>query len=102
LLDTSNLKINGDCNLFCKIKAPPRVKNPLWCICCRCIPTRVNLRSRGVNCTDICPLCNNNAEDIYQYLFFRCPSSNNMWSMCSFYPLIAAMHNDKSITMQLI
>ncbi|PNX64632.1 cytochrome p450, partial [Trifolium pratense] len=32
-------------------KAPPRVRNLLWRICRRCVPTHVNLRSRGVNCT---------------------------------------------------
>ncbi|CAJ2660552.1 unnamed protein product [Trifolium pratense] len=93
LLDTSHLKVNGAWVLLWKIKVPPRVKNLLWRICRRCIPTRVNLRSRGVNCIDTCPLCNEHEEDSY-HIFFDCPSSRNVWSMCTFYPIIvAAMQN---------
>jgi ribonuclease HI len=94
LLDTSHLRMDGSWNLIWNLKAPPRVRNLLWRICRRCIPTRVNLQSRGVNCTTVCSLCNDHDEDS-RHLFFDCSSSKNVWSMCSFRnKIIAALHNN--------
>ncbi|CAJ2628079.1 unnamed protein product [Trifolium pratense] len=94
LLDTSHFKMDDTWNLIWKLKAPPRVKNLLWRICRRCVPTRVNLRSRGVNCITVCSLCNDHDEDS-RHVFFDCPSSRNVWSMCSFgNKIIAALHNN--------
>jgi hypothetical protein len=93
LIDTSHLKMNGAWNLFWKIQVPPRVKNLLWRIFHRCIPTCINLQQKGVNCITTCALCNNNEEDSY-HLFFNCPNSMNIWSMCNFNSLIiSAMQN---------
>jgi hypothetical protein len=58
LLDTSHLKMHGEWKLIWKIQCPPRVKNLLWRICRRCIPTRASLQQKGVNCTTNCALCN--------------------------------------------
>ncbi|CAJ2637135.1 unnamed protein product [Trifolium pratense] len=94
LLDTSHLKMDDTWNLIWKLKAPSRVRNLLWRICRRCVPTRVNLWSRGVNCTTVCSLCNDHDEDS-RHVFFDCPSSRNVWSMCSFgNKIIAALHNN--------
>jgi hypothetical protein len=93
LLDTSHLKMHGEWKLLWKIQCPPRVKNLLWRISRCCIPTRASLQQKGVNCTTNCALCNNNVEGSY-HVFFNCPSSMNVWSICSFHPLIfPAMQN---------
>jgi hypothetical protein len=41
LIDTSHLRMNGAWNLIWEIKIPAKVKNFIWRICRRCIPTRV-------------------------------------------------------------
>jgi len=40
-----------------RLKVPPKVKNLVWRICRDCFPTRVKLRSRGVNCPSTCVRC---------------------------------------------
>jgi hypothetical protein len=52
--------------------------NFLWRVCRRCVPTRANLRTQGVNCTtDVCALCNVDDKDS-RYIFFEYPSSRNI------------------------
>jgi hypothetical protein len=88
-LDTSHLRVNGDWNLLWSIKAPPKVKNLLWRICRNCVPTRVRLRTRGVDCPSVCALCNVEEEDT-KHVFFNCPSSQNVWSMSVFSQVVSS------------
>jgi hypothetical protein len=101
LIDTSHLRMNGAWNLIWEIKIPAKVKNFIWRICRRCIPTRVRLRDKGVNCTTNCVLCDNNDEDS-KHLFFTCPSSLNVWSMSTFFPTVIAAINNASDATALI
>jgi len=62
----------------------PKVKNFIWRVCRNTLPTRLRLKDKGVNCEHNCVLCNLAEEDSF-HLFFRCPSSCNIWSMCDFF-----------------
>jgi hypothetical protein len=86
--DTFHLRVNGCWNLIWVLQAPPKVKNILWRICRQCVPTRDRLREKGVDCPQICALCNCDEEDI-MHLFFKCPSSQNVWSMTSFSQVVS-------------
>jgi ribonuclease HI len=91
-LDTSHLRVNGNWNLLWSIKAPPKVKHFLWRICRNCIPTRVRLRTKGVDCPTVCALCNVEEEDS-KHVFFNCPSSQNVWSMSVFSQVVSNAAN---------
>ena len=52
LVNVDSLAVSGDWNSIWKLNVPaPRVKMFLWRACRGCLPTRVNLRSRGVDCS---------------------------------------------------
>lgn len=59
---------------------PPKVKKFIWRACRNYLPTRQRLKDKGVNCSLDCVLCESNIEDNF-HLFFKCPSSCNIWSM---------------------
>jgi hypothetical protein len=101
LIDTSHLRVNEAWNLIWKIKIPAKVKNLIWRICRRCIPTRVRLRDRGVNCSIDCVLCNGHDED-NKHLLFTCPSSLNIWSMSTIFPVVYAAISNASDATALI
>ncbi|WJX13206.1 hypothetical protein P8452_03622 [Trifolium repens] len=97
LIDTSHLRVNGNWNLVWNIKAPPKVKNLIWRICRRCLPTRVRLRDKGVDCVQVCALCNIDNEDS-EHVFFKCPSSQNVWNMAGFLQVVTnAINNSTNI-----
>ena len=43
-------RVPGNWNSIWSIKLPPKVKNFLWRVCRNCLPTRVRLQSKGVQC----------------------------------------------------
>jgi ribonuclease HI len=88
LLDTSHFKVQGEWSLIWKLKVPPKIKNLVWRICRKCLPTRVRLRDKGVSCDDVCSLCNTNEEDSL-HLLFRCQSSMNVWDRWSAFPTVS-------------
>ncbi|WJX93691.1 hypothetical protein P8452_75185 [Trifolium repens] len=97
LIDTSHLRVNGNWNLVWNIKAPPKVKNLIWRICRRCLSTRVRLRDKGVDCVQVCALCNIDNEDS-EHVFFKCPSSQNVWNMAGFLQVVTnAINNSTNI-----
>ncbi|GAU30590.1 hypothetical protein TSUD_392810 [Trifolium subterraneum] len=61
-----------------KVQAPPRVKHLLWRICKECLPTRVRLRNRYVQCPVECPCCLSEPEEDW-HMFFGCEGSMNAW-----------------------
>jgi hypothetical protein len=47
-----------------------------------------------MNCTVVCSLCNDHDENS-RHIFFDCPYSRNVWSLCSFgNKTIASLHNN--------
>jgi len=57
---------------------PPKAKTFLWRSCRNALPTRIQLKDRGVNCTKTCALCENEDED-GMHLFFYCKKSRQCW-----------------------
>jgi ribonuclease HI len=61
-------------NNLWKIRAPPKAKHLLWCMCKDCLPTRVRLHNRCVPCPLSCPLCDHDIEDDW-HVVFACETS---------------------------
>jgi hypothetical protein len=61
------------------------VSNPtkvfLWRACSDILPTRVNLRKRGVLDDDQCMLCGREPETVIHALW-ECPASQDVWGLC--------------------
>ncbi|GAA0148328.1 hypothetical protein LIER_07803 [Lithospermum erythrorhizon] len=62
------------------LKVPPRVRNFLWKWLHNVLPTKVNLRPRGVKIEDCCPLCNS-APETAEHVFLYCPVTARFWYM---------------------
>jgi hypothetical protein len=58
--------------------APPKTCHMLWRVCRGCIPTRARLLERNVECTPLCPLCNDVIEDDY-HAFVTCSQVIISW-----------------------
>ena len=62
---------------------PPRVNCFIWRSLLKRLPTRLNLRSRGVILpVDTCPLCERVGESI-EHLFLFCPCVQEIWKWFS-------------------
>lgn len=77
LLDTSHLRVAGNWIDLWHLAVPPKVKNFLWRACRGVIPTRDNLRARGVEELEFA-WCENAAESICHVLV-TCPKSESTW-----------------------
>ncbi|KAG4946271.1 hypothetical protein JHK82_042321 [Glycine max] len=64
-VDQASLCKEGDWSLIRKIDIPPRVKLFLWRLCYDCLPTKTKLRTRGVECSLMCALCENQIENVF-------------------------------------
>jgi hypothetical protein len=94
LLDINHFRVDGVWDLICRLKVPPKATNFIWRVCRNCLPTRIRLRDKGVNCPSNCALCDSNDEDSL-HLIFKYPNSCNIWSICSFHSAI-----DNTITQE--
>jgi len=56
---------------------PPCIKNFVWCVARGCLPSRVRLQTRGVNCTTQCPFCDSQEDNLH--VLFLCPKSIQCW-----------------------
>jgi hypothetical protein len=77
-IDTPHLTRPGLWHLIWNLHTLPKVKNFLWRVCRNCLPTRVKLRTRGVNCPHSCVFCDAASEDSI-HLFFLCRNSSSIW-----------------------
>ncbi|CAH9127052.1 unnamed protein product, partial [Cuscuta epithymum] len=59
-------------------RLPPKIKSFFWQLCSDCLPTTKNLRSRMVNCQEVCGLCGKDDESVL-HLFVRCPVAIEGW-----------------------
>jgi ribonuclease HI len=87
-----------------KIQAPPKTKHLLWRICKGCLPTRIRLQQRHVQCPVSYPLCDSEEEDDWHVLF-GCESSRLAWHGAGLYNMIATYiqqdNSAKEIIMKL-
>ncbi|XP_074364742.1 uncharacterized protein LOC141705752 [Apium graveolens] len=61
-----------------KIKAPPKTINVVWHALANCLPTLVQLQSRGVQVPIECPICHEDSETILHNLV-TCPFAHRCW-----------------------
>jgi hypothetical protein len=87
-----------------KIKAPPKAKHLLWRICKECLPSRVRLSNRGVQCLIVCPICTTEMEEEL-HIFFQCEGSREAWSVMGLDHIIQqqmqGIHNIKELIFNL-
>jgi len=69
LVDLSHLHKPGYWDRIWKLKTLLKVKNLIWRMCRDCLPTRVRLLDKGVDCTTQCVSCDSNHEDL-SHVFF--------------------------------
>jgi len=86
----------GNWNCVWSLKLPPKVKNFLWRACRNCLPRRIRLQSKGVQCTDKCAVCDDFGEDS-THMFFTCNKSMLCWQCIGLWsPLMAVFDIDAS------
>nr|ABN08723.1 Polynucleotidyl transferase, Ribonuclease H fold [Medicago truncatula] len=60
------------------LNIPHRVRAFLWRLAHNCLPTRVNLNARGIQCEESCVMFENFAE-CHTHLFFVCAKAMDCW-----------------------
>ncbi|GAU50545.1 hypothetical protein TSUD_409890 [Trifolium subterraneum] len=80
---------NEELKWLWKIQAPPKAKHLLWRICKECLPTRTRLRERFVNCPLECPMCGNETESDWHFLF-DCMDSKRAWQTAGLEAIISS------------
>lgn len=85
--DQEQLKVAADWSKLWHLDVPPKVKTFLWRSCRDCLPTRVKLRTRGVNCSSICAVCNAALETTWHSLI-TCPSAKECWEQLGIWNFI--------------
>lgn len=67
----ADLKIDRDWNLIWHLKVPLKVKAFLWKACRNCLPTRMRLQSKGINCPAVSVFCERELENSW-HVFLTC------------------------------
>lgn len=78
LIDTVHLRKAGYWSGIWKLKVPPKIKNLIWRMCRGCLPTRVRLQDKGVQCPMNCVVCDGPSEDLH-HVFFDCSFAVQVW-----------------------
>lgn len=73
-------RTEGDCSWssIWRLDVPPNVKHFVWCLCTNCLPSRVRLREKGVDCTEDCMVCGSANETMWHALV-SCRQSQHCW-----------------------
>jgi hypothetical protein len=69
LIDSSHLLRPDNWSVIWKFKIPPKIRNLSWRICRGCLPTRMRLQDKGVQCPTHCVSCDSGQEDLAHLLF---------------------------------
>lgn len=64
-----------------KLDVPPKIKMFGWKVCCNILPTKCNLRSRGLDIEAVCPVCRKENETMLHCLR-DCKPSKKFWKLC--------------------
>lgn len=78
LIHASEPPNSSHCKLLWTLKVPPWVCAFLWQTTHQCLPTRVNLSTRGIPCTKSCVSCDLLAKS-HMHIFFICSKSIECW-----------------------
>ncbi|CAN1121291.1 Putative ribonuclease H protein At1g65750 [Linum perenne] len=73
-----DLHVNGSWTDLWNLKVPPKMKNFIWRLARRVVPTRFALRSRYVDVPAPCGICGYHQED-YGHFFLSCPYATDCW-----------------------
>ncbi|MCH81000.1 retrotransposon unclassified-like protein [Trifolium medium] len=76
-------------NKIWNMNVPPKYANLMWRIFHNCLPTRSNLRHKGVLCTSQCPRRESTTEDIKNEIK-RDIQAVATWEMAGFHDVLAA------------
>ncbi|MCH82487.1 RNA-directed DNA polymerase (Reverse transcriptase), partial [Trifolium medium] len=87
LVDNEEYRAPGNWLDMWKLKIPQRVKIFLWRMLMGCLPTRVRLQSKGVDCSENCPHCENNFENEW-HLFIGCHKAKLVWEGAGLWNMI--------------
>ena len=63
---------------FWKIKVPLKISTFIWKLLHNCLPTLLNLHTRGISSTKLCPLCNEE-EESHTHLVLHFPFARACW-----------------------
>jgi hypothetical protein len=63
------------------LQVPNSTKIFLWRACNDILPTKENLKKRGVVDDDLCRFCGIDRETI-MHILWECPSSQDVWGSC--------------------
>ncbi|GAU48559.1 hypothetical protein TSUD_182070 [Trifolium subterraneum] len=70
--------VDGNWNDIWKAQSPHKTRHLLWRLCRGCLPTRVRLTQRYVDCELNCPVCDDEVEDAI-HMFFGCVATRECW-----------------------
>lgn len=105
VINNDHLRNSGYWSGIWRLKGHIKVKNLVWRICRDYLPTRVKLRSRGVNCPSECVRCEDPHEDSYHNLF-HCQTTIDIWHSANVWHLISPslnqFDNDPNIIFNLL
>jgi hypothetical protein len=76
-----------------KIQATPKAKHLLWRICKECLPSRMKLRNRHVQCPMECPLCVGELEEEW-HIFLDCEAIKEAWHSMGLQHIIQSRVNN--------
>ncbi|GAU41811.1 hypothetical protein TSUD_299770 [Trifolium subterraneum] len=70
--------VEGNWNDIWKAQSPHKMRHLLWRLYRGCLPTRVRLTQRYVDCELSCPVCDDGVEDDI-HVFFGCVAARECW-----------------------
>jgi len=88
LIDSSHLRHPGNWSCIWKLKVPPKIRNLIWRMCKGCLPMRICLHDKGVQCPTHCVSCESNHEDL-EHLFLACPFVIQVWRASGLWPQVS-------------
>jgi hypothetical protein len=88
LLHTRYFHLVGGWNRIWKGNALQKVCSLLWRICGGCVPTRIKLQTRPVQCELVCPWCDADVEtDCHAFVESKVARESWYWVGLSYAPL---------------
>ncbi|KAM6550952.1 hypothetical protein CsatB_000760 [Cannabis sativa] len=74
---------SGFWHKFWHLKIPPKVKNFIWRAVTNTLPTCLELVSKNVDLSSLCPVCHNAAETA-SHVLLNCSFAFSCWERCGF------------------
>ena len=62
------------------LEVPNKVKNFIWRANVNCLPTKLALKRKQIDISEICPICNDNVEDVI-HILIKCPFARRAWNL---------------------